>query len=336
MGDMRVRLILALAGCLAAGASVFASSAAGDGLATVISPAADCTIYSGSPTSNAWCGSGSDDLVGTDGNGGAYRTMFSFPSGLQIPAGSKVLSSTLTITVAGAFGSTPTWVFPMAKAFGPGQATWNTYDGVHAWSTGGGDFNGPLQAAAVVSAPGQVSFSITPMTQSWVDGSDPLPALMVLGYVGSGNAFSFDSDRSASPPTLTIAYQPPSPPPPPPVTTTPTPTPIPQPKPPHALKVKLVLAWTWHGSTTRLRTITIGTVPAHTRLTIRCRGRACPRRVNASATGRAGLRRLLRGLRDRRFHAGDQLLISLTSRGYLPERAKVIFRAGRLPLVKSA
>jgi hypothetical protein len=45
------------------------------------------------------------------------------------------------------------------------------------------------------------------------------------------------------------------------------------------------------------------------------------------------LHRLLRTLRGRRFRAGDELLIALTSHGYLPERAKVIFRTGRLPLV---
>jgi hypothetical protein len=72
-------------------------TAASQSLATTVQPTADCTIYSGSPTSSANCGGGSDDLVGDDGNGNLYRTMISFPAGLGIPAGSHILSSTLTI-----------------------------------------------------------------------------------------------------------------------------------------------------------------------------------------------------------------------------------------------
>jgi hypothetical protein len=74
-------------------------------LSTTAEPSADCTIFSGSPTSAAQCGGGPDDLVGSDGNGALHRTMVSFAGGLGIPAGSHILSSTLTINVLGAFGS---------------------------------------------------------------------------------------------------------------------------------------------------------------------------------------------------------------------------------------
>ena len=148
----------------AAAAQVSARSmAASQSLATTVQPTADCTIYSGSPTSSANCGGGSDDLVGDDGTGNLYRTMISFPPGLGIPAGSHILSSTLTIDVVGAFGSTPTWVFQMTRGFSPGAATWNAYDGVHSWSTAGGDYSDSLQASATVAGAGDVSFSVTPM-----------------------------------------------------------------------------------------------------------------------------------------------------------------------------
>ena len=100
--------------------------------------ATDCTIFSGSPTSNAQCGGGSDDTVGTDGNGAFYRTMMSFTN-LGIPAGSTITGATLQINVLGAFGSTAATVVDMTRAFAPGAATWNTYDGVHPWTTAGGD-----------------------------------------------------------------------------------------------------------------------------------------------------------------------------------------------------
>src|ERR1700759_2298505 len=74
--------------------------------------ATDCTIFSGSPTSNAQCGAGSDDTVGTDGNGAFYRTMLSFTN-LDIPAGSTINSATLTIQALGAFGSTNATVVDM-------------------------------------------------------------------------------------------------------------------------------------------------------------------------------------------------------------------------------
>jgi len=184
--------------------------AASQSLSTTVQPTADCTIYSGSPTSSADCGGGSDDEVGDDGNGSLYRTMISFAGGLGIPAGSHILSSTLTIDVAGAFGSTPSWVFQMTRAFSPGAATWDAYDGVNAWSTAGGDYNDSLQASSTVTGPGAVSFTITPMTQAWLDGTAPTPELMILPYTGAGNAFSFANQASGNGPYLTVAYQPPS------------------------------------------------------------------------------------------------------------------------------
>jgi hypothetical protein len=45
------------------------------------------------------------------------------------------------------------------------------------------------------------------------------------------------------------------------------------------------------------------------------------------------VRRLLRRLSGRRFHAGDTLVISLEAPGYLPERARVRIRNGKLPEV---
>src|SRR6201995_4017486 len=78
--------------------------------------ATDCTIFSGSPTSNAQCGAGSDDTVGTDGNGAFYRTMLSFTN-LDIPAGSTINSATLTIQALGAFGSTNATVVDMTRPF---------------------------------------------------------------------------------------------------------------------------------------------------------------------------------------------------------------------------
>src|ERR1700742_976315 len=169
--------------------------------------ATDCTIFSGSPTSNAQCGAGSDDAVGTDGNGAFYRTMISF-SNLGIPAGSTVTGATLTINVLGAFGSTAATVVDMTRAVTPGAATWNTYDGVNPWSSAGGDFNASPHAVENVAGAGAVSFSVPDLVQPWVDGSTPFGQLEIVGFSGTGNAFTMAHD-----PALTVTYTPPPPPP---------------------------------------------------------------------------------------------------------------------------
>jgi hypothetical protein len=308
--------------------------------ATVAAPA-DCTIYSATPTSPSLCGGGSDDVVGTDGNGAFYRTMVSFAGALDIPAGSTVTSATLTIQVLGAFGSTAATVLPMTRSFAAGVATWSTYDGVHPWSSAGGDFNANAHVVQTVSAAGAVSFSIPSLVQPWFDGTDSIRQLMILGFSGAGNAFSF-----AHKPVLSVTYQPPSPsttttsPPTPtpttptgPVVTTPVPTPLPVAHGMRALRIKVVLSWTWHGARIRLRKVTVGTMPRDTRLTMGCQGAGCPRHSTAKVAGAGRARRALRRLAGRRYRAGDVLSVKLTARGYRGERARIFFRNGKRPLI---
>lgn len=120
----------------------------------------------------------------------------------------------------------------------------------------------------------------------------------------------------------------------PPVVTTPVPTQLPRPTARHALKVKMYLSWTWRYAITRLDKVRIGSFPNRTRLTIRCFGRGCPRHSIQTATGIRQVRRLLRGLKGRRYHAGDVLRITLTAPGYGAERVKVVIRYGNLPLAR--
>jgi hypothetical protein len=119
-----------------------------------------------------------------------------------------------------------------------------------------------------------------------------------------------------------------------PVVTTPVPTTLPRPRARHALKVWLSLGWTWDHAVTRLRTVRAGSFPGRTVLTLRCRGRGCPRGTTLRATGRRGLHRLFRRLSGRRYRAGDHLTVTLTAPGYRPERAEVTIRNGRIPEVR--
>jgi len=127
---------------------------------------------------------------------------------------------------------------------------------------------------------------------------------------------------------------------PPPTTTTTTivTTPVPVPAHKHArhsrqLCVQLKLGWTWHGRTTWLRTVKIGKVPRQTGILVRCLGRGCQRPASVRAHGERRLDQLLSRLRDRRYRAGDRLLLTLAATGWTPERIKVTIRSGKLPRV---
>jgi hypothetical protein len=308
-------------------------------VATTVGATADCTMFSGSPTSNEQCGGRSDDTVGTDANGAFYRTMVSFAGALDIPAGSTVNSATLTIQVLGAFGSTAATVLPMTRAFAPGAATWNTYDGVHPWSAAGGDYNANAHVVQTVSSAGMVSFSVPSLIQPWFGGTDSIRQLMILGFTGTGNAFTMAHD-----PVMSVTY---TPPPPPTTTTTPTSpttttgpvvtTPVPTPLPPahgtHALRIKVVLSWTWNGARIRLRKVKVGTMPGDTKLTMSCQGDGCPRHSADKVSGARKVHRALLNLAGRRYRAGDVFSVKLTAAGYRQERARIFFRNGKRPLI---
>jgi hypothetical protein len=126
---------------------------------------------------------------------------------------------------------------------------------------------------------------------------------------------------------------PPTPTSPPPVDTTPASTSVPPPTTPHELAVKLQISWTWNATTTRLHGTRLGSLPGRAQIFVQCRGHGCPGKRNLSADGARNVRRLLRRLHGKRYRAGDRVLIILKAPGYLPERALVKIRDGRLPLV---
>lgn len=298
-------------------------------VSTTVASAADCTVYSGQPADSSRCGHTSDDTVGTDGNGSFYRTMISFTD-LSIPAGSTIDSATLTIQSLGAFGSTNATVVDMTRPFTPGAATWNTYDGVHGWSTPGGDYVSSPNTVLPVSGSGTVSFGVGELVQPWASGTNTIRELEIVGFSGTGNVFSMAHGA-----TLSVTYTPPAPPTTTtgPVVTTPVPTPLPVAHGVRALRIKVVLSWTWNGPRIRLRKVKVGTMPGDTKLTMSCEGGGCPRRSVAKVAGARKVRRALVRLAGRRYRAGDVLSVKLTAAGWRQERARVFFRNGKRPLI---
>ena len=300
---------------------------------TTVVAAADCTVYSGTPSDASQCGGGSSNRVGTDGNGFFYRTMISFAN-LDLPAGSTVNGATLTVNSLGAFGSTAATAVDMTRAFTPHAATWNTYDGVHAWSTAGGDFNASPHTVDTVSGAGTVAFSIPALVQPWANGSTPFGQLEIVGFSGTGNVFSFSNRASGSGPVLSVTY---TPPPPPtttgPVVTTPVQTGLPVKKGKGALRIRVELSWTWNRAHIRLRKVKVGTMPGDTQLTMGCSGGGCPRHSAVKVSGARKVRRSLLRLAGHRYRAGDVLSVKLSAAGWRQERARIFFRNGRKPLV---
>jgi hypothetical protein len=147
---------------------------------------------------------------------------------------------------------------------------------------------------------------------------------------GKGSGGSLAPRRPAP---VTSCPPPPLPPPPTPVMSTPVSTPITQPPAPHALAVELKISWTWDHAVTRVHGTRIGSFPGKSQIFVQCHGRGCPGKRDISAQGFRRVLRLLHNLRGRQFRAGDRILIILKAPGYLPERAMVEIRNGRLPQI---
>lgn len=127
----------------------------------------------------------------------------------------------------------------------------------------------------------------------------------------------------------------PAPPPPPAPTASPPSDPVvlvPQHTTVRRLHVRMSMSWTWNRDITRLHRIKISRVPRHATITVRCRGRGCPRhRAEVSVRH---LRRLIRFLDGRRYRAGDTILISISRLGRRTERVSVRIRYAALPKVR--
>jgi hypothetical protein len=98
------------------------------------------------------------------------------------------------------------------------------------------------------------------------------------------------------------------------------------PPPCRSVKARFVISWRWSPNSTLLRSITTRKLPPSARVTLRCAG-LCPRLRVLSVPAR-NIKRLLRALRDNRFHAGDKLHLTVTERHHRTERIELAIRAG--------
>jgi RHS repeat-associated protein len=175
----------------------------------ILADTQDCYITGGSFASTKYCG-GTTLNVGYDGTQ-ASRALTQF--NLQgIPSTNQVLSAKLYLYLGSASTSNATSlsVYQLNQAWTT-AATWNTYDGVNAWTTAGGTFASSAAATAnSVGATGTwYTWSPTQLVQGWVNGTIANNGLIVKEPTENvTNVLSFNSGSGSNPPYLQVVSQP--------------------------------------------------------------------------------------------------------------------------------
>ena len=279
---------------------------------------------SGSGTSAAHSGSHFGATNTTGGGGGIYQDVALNTTPGQLVCGSAWLRTEGSAT--GASGSFVLWL--LGGTSESGQAVYSGLGNLASWT----EVHTCVEATASHTALRIQFYPAAGSPTVEIDDVDVHESLGVnAGFeYGSGPWGTYPNTESSYDVYRTGQVTGPATP----VVSTPVSTVLPRSKARHALKVKLYLSWSWRYGMTRLEKVKIGRFPGRTHLTIRCRGRGCPRRHPPTAIGARHVRRLLRAWRGQRYRAGDVLRITLTAPRYTPEAAAVRIRYGRLPAIR--
>ena len=102
------------------------------------------------------------------------RILLKIDTANTIPAGTKISSAVLTLTLksAGAASSRPIGVYRVTKSFLEREATWYDYRWSNDWSSAGGDLSERAATAYASRSPGsKVSFDLTDHVQQTINGA---------------------------------------------------------------------------------------------------------------------------------------------------------------------
>jgi len=122
-------------------------------------------------------------------------------------------------------------------------------------------------------------------------------------------------------------------------TTTVETVPVPAPRPRH-LRVHMTVRWSWSGPVTRLDRVTIGKLPRHASFAAvyehftghtNRRHREAFVKHGQSASARRRLESVVRWLKHTVFHPKDRLVVTISRRRFVPERATFTIRNGHEP-----
>ena len=186
-----------------------------DPTVTLVGPAvnADCHIVGGSFATQSFCAS-TELEVGSSSTGARHGLLY-FPVEGALPRDSQVVAATLSAYVprAGGNGALTVGVRQLTRSF-THDATWNRYDGVHAWTTPGGDYvPTTLDTVSAGAAAGWVDWQAPGLVQGWVNGETENDGFLLRRQVEGTDEFlvrfvSRNNGDSAHLPTLTITYDP--------------------------------------------------------------------------------------------------------------------------------
>lgn len=182
-----------------------------------LGPNADCTIAGGIYADSNFCAqTQSQDYIGNDGV--PLRALLSFPAVRgAVPADAQVISARVGVDVTGLWtpGSPLTVsAYAVTRKFQPTTTTWNSYDGYSPdrWTTPGGDFDSAPLDTHSISGAGWYYFDVTPLVQSWADGSRDANGIILKEPAPESamNVAQFNSGRVNTPafPYVDVAYNP--------------------------------------------------------------------------------------------------------------------------------
>ncbi len=172
----------------------------------------DCTIASGSTYENSsLCGTAL--AVGYHSSGSSVgRGLLHFSLGTAIPEDATILSSALSLYVEASPAGTQKLELYGLETTPTNGATWNTYDGTHAWKTAGAKPEGAsaTSTASVNSASygHRIDFGITPLVENWVKTPSSNHGVLIKAENESSLETEFANDSYAEKPYLEIDYSP--------------------------------------------------------------------------------------------------------------------------------
>ncbi|WBB91605.1 DNRLRE domain-containing protein [Verrucosispora sp. WMMC514] len=136
----------------------------------------DTTLSAARPTENVDVYDG-DPYVSPGNNSPYYgdsRGVVKFPTLSGIPTDARVVGAELRMYNNALFPGTDTDeyvdVYKLKRAFNETKATWNTYDGVNAWTTPGGDYDAAWKASfnGFTNDPEWETWDVTAAVDGWV------------------------------------------------------------------------------------------------------------------------------------------------------------------------
>jgi YD repeat-containing protein len=176
----------------------------------------DCSLISNKPTEHS-C-TATSDKVGWDGVD-TDNTLIQFNIKGALPPDANVLNAELGMHLSGSSTSKAVSVsaYALLKPWTT-SATWNTYDGTHAWEQAGaekvgGDYTttNTVLNPSVVGPPGWAHWYPTQIVQEWANGTQENRGLELADTTQrqTNDALTFNSSRAGSTkPYLTISWTP--------------------------------------------------------------------------------------------------------------------------------